>query len=354
MKFCFGFSFWCLLLLAPHVNGQSLKTDAPQVQIGSIREDAGWIPAEITLRNTSKQSKKITLAKPDCGCMRLNAVPDSLKPNQLFLVSVMINPYNHPGPFLKKVRFLAEGDTTVLVVEVKGYVYPIASGVQNYTFSSYQGNLLIERQVLFLGHVHPDTMEVLSFRFQNTAKMPIRIKHLQSDWAGLEMHGHTVFEPGDSIYTLQLKFRAKGLPWGYQVIPFSFVTDDPLVPIKKMYLALTLVPQRDAYMVGQKPVADFSTRRMNLGSVKSGTLAETNLVLYNRGSAPLELFTIQSSCACMSWKPANGKVAVGDSLVLHLTLETKGAFGVFDKKIELFTNDPVNPYVQLPVKMNIE
>jgi hypothetical protein len=354
MKFHFWFPFLCLALLAPSVFSQSLKSDAPLVQIGSVREDAGWIPAEITLRNTSSKSKKITLAKPDCGCMRLNAVPDSLQPNQLFLVSIMINPYNHPGPFLKKVRFLAEGDTTVLVVEVKGYVYPLTSGVQNYTFSSYQGNLLIERQVLFLGQVHPDTMQVLSFRFQNTSKEPIRIKHLQSDWAGIEMHGHTIIEPGDSIYTLQLKFRAKGLPWGYQVIPFTLVTDDALVPSKKMYLALTLTPHRDAYMVGQKPVADFSTRRMNLGAVKSGALAETNLVLYNRGSAPLELFTIQSSCNCMSWKPSSGKVAAGDSLILHLTLETKGSFGVFDKKVELFTNDPVNPYVLLPVKMNIE
>lgn len=95
----------------------------------------------------------------------------------------------------------------------------------------------------------------------------------------------------------------------------------------------------------------FSETEYDFGTIESGSDAAHYFVFSNRGTVPLVILNVRTSCGCMvpSWPKAPVSVGMKDSLRVEYNTKIRGAF---NKTITVQSNAS-NAMVDLRIKGNV-
>lgn len=92
----------------------------------------------------------------------------------------------------------------------------------------------------------------------------------------------------------------------------------------------------------ESPIS-FDKREYNFGDVTRENRNYTcTFILENKGSKPLVLLSVNTSCSCLKAKYSRRPLKTGQSSVITMTLEAaKMDFGLFHRVVEVHTNEGV-------------
>ncbi|MBI2423929.1 MAG: DUF1573 domain-containing protein [Candidatus Hydrogenedentes bacterium] len=106
------------------------------------------------------------------------------------------------------------------------------------------------------------------------------------------------------------------------------------------------------------PKAEFSTYKIEYGTLRQGTITDKVVTISNTGDAPLEIHRVQSSCPCATTDfPEDGTiktVAPGASFPLTINYDTAEVIGERSGAIIVSTNDTEQPSAVIEMLANIE
>lgn len=89
------------------------------------------------------------------------------------------------------------------------------------------------------------------------------------------------------------------------------------------------------------------------GKVAKGEKISHDFVVRNDGEAPLEISDVRPACGC-TVADFDDTIAPGETGSVRAVLDTMTFDGPISKSITVFTNDPVNPKLQLAVKAEVQ
>lgn len=115
-------------------------------------------------------------------------------------------------------------------------------------------------------------------------------------------------------------------------------------------------PEKPAPGAEAKPRLFVETRNHNLGKILEGDLAKVAWKIENRGTADLIIDHTSSACGCtvVKLREEDKIIRPGATLELQVEFNSTGRLGEQNKTIEVFSNDPLEPTVQLGFKGEVE
>jgi hypothetical protein len=79
------------------------------------------------------------------------------------------------------------------------------------------------------------------------------------------------------------------------------------------------------------------------GSIDNIHPVEHNFTIQNKGTAPLTITEVKTSCGCTAARPEKNELAPGEETVVEVALSLKGRVGTQKKTVTLISNDPKTP-----------
>ncbi len=102
------------------------------------------------------------------------------------------------------------------------------------------------------------------------------------------------------------------------------------------------------------PAIDFSTRLHDFGLVNEGTPLRYVFEVLNRGTAPLLLSGVATSCGCTAATAGATTIPPGGRSPLAVTMDTHGEHGKGTRTITVSSNDPRQPTATLTIAYDVE
>ena len=102
------------------------------------------------------------------------------------------------------------------------------------------------------------------------------------------------------------------------------------------------------------PTIDFDTRVHDFGLVNEGTPIRHVFQVRNKGTAPLALSSVATSCGCTSATLDVNTIPPGGSGPLEVVMDTHGERGPGTRTITLSSNDPRQPTSTLEITYDVE
>jgi len=98
------------------------------------------------------------------------------------------------------------------------------------------------------------------------------------------------------------------------------------------------------------PRADFPETTFDFGVLTQGATVQRAVPFENKGDAPLEILSVNTSCGCTAALPSERVVPPGGKSEILVGYDSRGKMGQINKVVTVQTNDPERPQVQLTVK----
>jgi uncharacterized cupredoxin-like copper-binding protein len=156
--------------------------------------------------------------------------------------------------------------------------------------------------------------------------------------------------PGEST-KLKVEFNSAGRK-GKQEKTITVSTNDPKTPELRLKIKGMILPSVAA---GEKnPDIFFRETNHDFGNVKEGKTVEYTFKFTNKGSAPLEIKKVRTSCGCTAALLSSKKLDPGSEGTLKVELDTKNRSGKMSRTITVESNDVKEPSKVLTIFANIE
>lgn len=102
-----------------------------------------------------------------------------------------------------------------------------------------------------------------------------------------------------------------------------------------------------------QPGAVFSETVIDVGAVNKGERASYEFTVQNEGDQVLQITEVKPSCGCTVTE-YDKTIKPGGSGKITAVVDTTNFKGPIAKSVKVFTNDPINPRVNLVIKANIK
>ena len=119
----------------------------------------------------------------------------------------------------------------------------------------------------------------------------------------------------------------------------------------KIVFALLFLVALLAACGGGQPQISVETESFSFGDVVNGDIVTRDLVVQNKGSAPLVVESVSTSCGCTKATLEPMTIPPGESGVLHLEFDSGAhgpdANGTLTRMIFIASNDPQQPELRI-------
>lgn len=102
------------------------------------------------------------------------------------------------------------------------------------------------------------------------------------------------------------------------------------------------------------PIIDFDALDHDFGVVNEGDPLRHVFRVRNKGTAPLVLSEVRTSCGCTAAIAGVTTIPPGGSGPLEVTTDTHGDHGVIKRNITVSSNDPRQPTTTLEIRYDVE
>lgn len=329
-----------------------LRFNKTEHDFGRIKESDGSQMMEFKFMNIGKVPMHLTNVIAACGCTTPSWSKDTVYPGKMGSVFARFDPTGRSGEFNKVLTLVAANtDPEYFVLTIKGIVEPKdMTPAQKYPFA--QGNLRIELDHIPFGIVKNNTYDTIVTRIYNEGFSTMKMSGFQ---------GPTYIK-WEAIPS-ELKPKTEGVVRGILSGPLvndlgvlftstTMMTDDKDQPNKTFYTSVNVqehfppMSKKDSLSA---PRASFDKTHYNWGSMTQGAVMQTDFILTNTGKSDLIIRKTKASCGCTASEPEKMVLKKGESTRIKVEFNSAGRQGHESKAIDVMTNDPFNPVINLTI-----
>jgi len=92
---------------------------------------------------------------------------------------------------------------------------------------------------------------------------------------------------------------------------------------------------------------------LDLGTMEQNQIKKDILILRNAGDAPLIITDIKTTCGCTVAEPEKNELDPGETTQVNVTFDSKKWEGKQLKLIKVYSNDPINPVLEIALNVTI-
>lgn len=147
-------------------------------------------------------------------------------------------------------------------------------------------------------------------------------------------------KPGESTQIV-VTFNSAGRK-GPQTKTVNIKTNDPSKPVIKLTIrGNIIVSENQEKRAGA--IIYFPETQHNFGTVKEGDVLTYNFAIENKGTQPLIIKNVKSSCGCTAALVNEKTINPGQSSSIKVEFDTNGRLGKVTKTIAVISNDNKDP-----------
>jgi len=194
-----------------------------------------------------------------------------------------------------------------------------------------------------MGKVPRNETRSNTFTLRNTGDEALEITQIRPSCKSCvgKIDGDKTIKAGESRQ-LEVTYKAVDA-FGDHTMSVTVHSNDPVNPLVRLRLFVTVVPQKD------KPALIVTPMSVDVGVVPGGNPTIVNVTLANEGDAPLNLLSIVASAGCQVIGDFKDAIAAGRNVVIPVQV-TPRAKGVIQESIAFETNDPERPNVEVRIE----
>lgn len=92
---------------------------------------------------------------------------------------------------------------------------------------------------------------------------------------------------------------------------------------------------------------------LDFGTMEQHQIKKDTLILRNAGDAHLTITEIKTTCGCTVADPEKKELAPGETTQVNISFDSKKFEGKLIKFIKVFSNDPINPVLDIALKVTV-
>ncbi|MGB0432181.1 MAG: DUF1573 domain-containing protein, partial [Bacteroidia bacterium] len=130
-------------------------------------------------------------------------------------------------------------------------------------------------------------------------------------------------------------------------------TDDDVAPEHTMYVVADIEQNIEVLTPKELEVAPKIASKdimVDLGDVEEGDEVRGVFTLTNEGENVLRIIRLKPECGCTTTSITSDQIEKGKKAKVDLIFDATGYDGLVIKKIDVFSNDPLNPKYTLKMK----
>ena len=357
--FLFSFVFFAVLsqiAQAQQAPTRKLVWKVNKVDLGTLLEEQGPQVAEFSFTHTQDSLFFIEKVWTDCGCTTADYTKDTLKVGGTGTVKVSFDPASGTGFFSRMIVVkgnLAETQDTLFI---EGTAVPYPENPEA-TYGVRKADLGFRLSKVNMGEAFTNEPKYKQVEFYNFSKSTlekselvfrappyIKISQVQQSIRPQERGLLLISYDGKAKNDLGFFEDRAVISWGEkQKIELDIIANvfDYFAPFAKENL--NAVPQ-----------LFIENKEINLGTINPNTIQTRTVNLINKGKQILEIRKIQGNCECLKLEIARTSINPGETLEMKITFDPKGRFGIDQRNIYIFSNDPVNSVQLVVVKSRVE
>ena len=351
-----------LALSLGFAHSQELSFEKTTHDFGRFPPDAQKLTHTFTFTNTGKAPVTLKDVKSSCGCTTPEWPKEPIEPGERSSIKVDYDATTSDGYFRKSVTVLTEQSSMQsLTIEGEPRQQSRKNGSSVEGYRVEQGRLALKEGVASFGHIPTSHVDTAYLTAYNAGDKPMLIKKIRAK-ANLGAPGlPRTLEPKQST-KLMVTFASTstviasqgdlGATEGQGV----FLTNDETKPYKAFRFKAEVYPEvRPKRNQKGEPEAKLAQKVLDFGSLGANNLIKTGTMLKNTGDAPLKIKgTDSEGCGCEAPVPSKDRLKPGEQTRLSVELNTSSYKGKIIRNLDIYTNDPDNPYVTLKIKGFIE
>lgn len=343
-------------------SGNSIAQNAPAnfvtktANFGKVREDQGKIHYDFTFYNKGGNPLRVEKVETSCGCTVAEYTKLAVPKDSAGVIRVTYNTINRPGEINKSVTVYFVGYKESVLLNLRGIVIGISRLYERELVHPF-GNLRFQSKTLNMGTVRTKGTTKKEFEFYNAGKKDISISEIKYDTSFLKIKlNKSTLKPSE-LAKLTISYDALARRnWGFVTDSVQFITTDDSLANKNISISAHLeeyfLPM-DAESMAKAPKIKFEKTDQHVGTIKDGTSVSFNYKFTNEGQEDLLIRKIVPGCECLSFETPKYIITPGESSYIRVTMNAQGREGVQNKYVNVISNSPSNPSINLWLRLNV-
>ena len=359
MKKIFSTLFMALTAVAMMAQQPVITFEKTEHDFGKIDEDGGRVSVVFEFKNEGMAPLVLSNVRASCGCTTPTWTKEPVEPGQKGSITVTYNPNGRPGHFQKTVTITSNATEPTMKVFIKGEVIPkSAKPVNKYTVAV--GELNMKSKLLDFGTIKKGENKSGELEYANLTKADHNVDLATNDADAYLIHQVTLAsvkpdETGKFIFAVDTKNTKLYGP----VEAYAYVVVDGKRNISetfKLTVKANIVEDFSAMTVEEKqqaPIIELAAEQ-DAGKVAAGKVLKYTLPIKNIGVNPLEIRRIYSSSKDIICK-APKAIKSGKKGAVAIDINAKNLQpGMYDREIQVISNDYQNPVKKIKINFVVE
>lgn len=326
---------------------------------GEVEESSLYVYHKFEFTNTGNRTLIIKTVETSCGCTSPEWTQDSVFPGRKGYVQARFETKNRVGMFNKTLTVYSNAENPFEQLDILGTVKASKNKVTPATggpeVSENFGFVFFEPQSFDLGKINDRQTDTQLITVSNESDYIVAMETpVFTQNCFTTENFPAVLNPHESA-KFKLILNGNKVPYfGPNGCDIGINTSHPTVPnyaLKAYYHKTEYFPKYSKKQLKKQAHAQLDKKVIKFDSVVAGDILNANFVLTNTGKMPLKIRQILPSCGCVTARITKQELQPGEKMNLLFVYDTIQKNGNASQKIQLVTNDPVNPEIELILEL---
>ncbi|PCJ67257.1 MAG: hypothetical protein COA58_02765 [Bacteroidetes bacterium] len=355
------FAFYFVAHLATSYGQVSIKDiefKKKSIDLGSIYVEGGIVTTKYEFTNNGSKVFKILNMDAACGCTKPRASSKVFAPGETGFITVEFNPKGIRGKVDKWIYVRGNfSDAYEIKLNFSAEISSQQNRVAGQYYKGEFGYLLTSKAKLDWGNKYKQDLFQDSISMTNDGYNDIVIKEFVSPTPiiiGTNLP--IILKPGETK-KIRLTIDVGQVDTiGYYSGILKLKTTDKFYSTKEIAFGVTYY--HDYRKLKRKhlkksPKLILDKTEINMGSMGSGEKKTKSINISNAGKSNLEILRIDTDCSCALLSPEKNTIAPGETITVAVKFDSLYKKGSQNKRIMIYTNDPVNPTKSVFVRAEV-
>ena len=319
---------------------------------GTIKEDGGKVSFVFGFENVGDAPLEIKNVKTPCGCTSPQWVKTPIPPGSGGYVEATFDPMHRPGIFNKVLTVILNGEASNTYLTIYGEVLPRIRTVED-NFPISKGNLRFASPQVYFGKVRSGEIDTIHVRVYNQGSQNVKILKIATPpHVSTEIVKGEIGPKSFGKFVVSYDGSRRG-DFGILTDQMAILTTDTKNPEKAMYIVAEVEPRVKPLTpaeMASAPRLEIKEPVLDLGEITEGEIINGKFKVSNMGNEQLRILRVKPECGCTSTTIRGELIKKEQSTFIDLKFDSKGYSGLIVKKIEVYSNDPVNPKTTLKIR----
>jgi hypothetical protein len=342
---------FCSFLLA---HGQ-IEFEKTSHDFGQIKEIDG--PVEITYKFINKGTTPVQIknVKASCGCTTPDWSREQIPAGGTGYVRASFNPHNRPGAFTKTVTVFSTVDSLGANLTFHGFVIAKQKTL-NENFPAKAGDLRFESTTVNFDRITTKGPVEKTIKVYNDGKESVSFSKDKS------VPSHLSAELPDKVdagKTAEIKLTynpSKKNEFGPVKDEFTISTGGPENSKITFTVEAEIVeyfPPMNSIDLAKMQKAEPTKNNIDFGKISTGFDAVQEIEIKNTGKQDLLIKKVYCNARYITTATEKRIIKPGGKTRIKVTYKAESLLGKDAKTLSVYTNDPLNPVIEIPVTAEV-